>query len=469
MKKALLLLLIFYFSFTFSQNKPVIYGFDNIPQGLLLNPGMETTYKGHIGVPFLSGLHFSAGITGFTIADLFADDGTGLIAGTDFNTKLRSAINGLKDNNKDYVSINNQIEILSGGWKINSTDYLSAGFYTEQDVFSNLPKDLSLLVINGSAPYDNKTFYASDLSVKADILSVLHFGFTRKFNDRFTAGARLKIYSGSMNVTYNNNQGTYVTRTNSDEGIYDHNFSNFDTSVQTSGLLDQEDEFLDLTTGNILGTSLFKNFGLGIDLGFTYHLNEQIEITGSLLDLGFLSYTKNNRNHYLTGNYQFSGVEYFIGALNNNNVNYYQDFVDEFENSLVSSDDSESYTVSRPLKLNTSFRYSFGQSRYQSNCHDTRKKDFFDNAVGAQIFSIFRPNGMRLAFTGFYERKFAEFLNTKVTWTVDDFSATNFGLGISSRIWKFNVYGAFNNVFAIGNLSKAHTAGAQFGINFLIN
>ncbi len=30
------------------------------------------------------------------------------------------------------------------------------------------------------------------------------------------------------------------------------------------------------------------NLGLGVDLGFTYHLNEHTAVTGSVLDLGFI-------------------------------------------------------------------------------------------------------------------------------------------------------------------------------------
>jgi len=464
MKKAFLLLFLFCLSLN-AQNKPILYGFDNIPQGLLVNPGMETTYRAHIGVPMLSGLFANANISGFSAADLFGDDGTGLIAGTDFTTKLRNVVNGLNDN-KDYLSINAQIEVLSGGYKINDRDYVSGGFYTELDAFVGFPKDLFLLALDGNEPYINQNFYASDVNVKADILGVLHLGLTRKFNERFTAGARLKIYSGSLNVTSTRNEGTFVTRrTDALDGIYSNSLFNIDMAVQSSGILDEEDEVRDITPGSIFGgTVLSKNFGLGLDFGFTYHVNEQVEITGSFLDLGFLTYAKENRNAFLDGSYTFSGVTFMDSS-----TDYYQEFKDELEESVVFSENSESYTTSRPLKLNASVRYSFGQSRYESNCHDIRKKDFFDNAVGAQVYSIFRPNGMRLALTGFYERKFAEFLNTKVTWTVDDFSATNFGLGISSRIWKFNVYGGVNNIFGLADLSKSHTATAQFGINFLIN
>jgi len=45
-----------------AQNKKILYGFDAIPQGLLVNPGQENPYKSHIGIPVLSGLHIDAKI-----------------------------------------------------------------------------------------------------------------------------------------------------------------------------------------------------------------------------------------------------------------------------------------------------------------------------------------------------------------------------------------------------------------------
>ena len=95
-----------------SQNKQVLYGFDEIPQTLLLNPGTTVNYKYHVGIPFLSGVSFQAGVTGdVTVADVFRND---MI---NFNVKYRNALNKLSVN--DYVQLNTQIEILNAGYKLN--------------------------------------------------------------------------------------------------------------------------------------------------------------------------------------------------------------------------------------------------------------------------------------------------------------------------------------------------------------
>ncbi|TYP98018.1 hypothetical protein C7447_103186 [Tenacibaculum adriaticum] len=463
MRKILLALSLLYLMTTQAQNKQILYGFDKIPQGLLLNPGAETTYKYHVGIPFLSGLSFNGNMSGITVADVFRDDGIGIFSGTDFNTKFRNAIDKLGD--KDYAYINTQIEVLSGGYKLNDRDYLSVGFYTEADVFMSLPKDIFTLINEGNAAYLNKTFSISDISAKGDVLGVLHAGISRRFNNEFTAGARFKIYSGSMNVTSTGNSGTFTTREGQDN-IYVHHLNNIDAGVYSSGIYDEENE-VDISAGSIFGsTFLGGNFGLGFDVGLTYHYNEQIELTASLLDIGFVSYSKNTRNGTVNGSYTFSGVEF---QYDDQNTNYWADLEDDFDANVIREENRESYTVMRPIKFNSSFRYSFGKSRNELNCHDITFKDFYDNAVGAQLYSVFHPNGTAFALTGFYERKFSNYLNTKFTYTIDDFSYTNFGVGVSANIWKLNIYGMVDNIFQLSDIADANRATFQLGINLIYN
>ena len=63
--------------FGYSQNKQLLYGFAEMPNTLLSNPGAETNFKFHAGIPGLSGLSFNIGSSEATIADLFLNDKIG--------------------------------------------------------------------------------------------------------------------------------------------------------------------------------------------------------------------------------------------------------------------------------------------------------------------------------------------------------------------------------------------------------
>ena len=71
--------------------------------------------------------------------------------------------------------------------------------------------------------------------------------------------------------------------------------------------------------------------------------------------------------------------------------------------------------------------------------------------------------------TGYYDRLWGTFLRTKVTYTVDRFSAKNVGVLVSTKINKFNVYLAAENVLDYPNLAKAYNASVQFGFQLVFN
>src|SRR5690606_23566498 len=79
----IMVLLVLWTSGSVAQNRQLLYDFQEVPQSLMLNPGMKVSQNWHAGIPVLSGLYFQASTSGVTVNDLFADDGV------DFTTKVR--------------------------------------------------------------------------------------------------------------------------------------------------------------------------------------------------------------------------------------------------------------------------------------------------------------------------------------------------------------------------------------------
>ena len=164
-----------------SQNKQLLYGFKEVPQQLLLNPGGQVDYRGYIGVPILSHIHFNAGITGFSAFDIFADDGR------DFNQKLREVAYSM--DSKDFVGFNQQLDIFSAGFSVNTSLedklFISFGMYQESDIFTYFPKDYAILANEGNYNNLNRRFDFGQLSVSAEVLSVFHIGVNKKINSKW--------------------------------------------------------------------------------------------------------------------------------------------------------------------------------------------------------------------------------------------------------------------------------------------
>lgn len=456
MKKLLLLLFILFSFKMFSQNKQVLYDFAELPQTLLLNPGAETNYKFHVGVPLLSGFSAEFGSTGFTVSDLFSVDNR------PFNDKVSDVLDKVTSN--DHIKINVQADVINAGFRYDDKTYFSFGFYEEIDAIKYFPKDPVNLVVEGNSEYLNKSFDLSQILYKVDFLGVLHFGVSRKVSDKLTLGARFKIYSSALNLESTNNTGTF-TSVDGTDNIYTHYLNNANVNLKTSGLV-AEDEYIEDVRTYIGSTLLGSNLGFGFDFGFTAHLSDQLVVTGSIVDLGFINHKKNIKNTFFTGDYKFEGIEF--GYNPDNSENYWSELEEDFKEKVPSGDNQDSYISWRPTKLNASIKYSFGEKRSQY-CYDNRYKDFYRNAIGVQLYSVFRPLKSQYALTSFYEKSFSEKLHAKVTYTIDDYSFYNVGAGLSAQLGKLNLYGMVDNIAQFGDIASANNISVQLGINIIFN
>ncbi|MDT0622412.1 DUF5723 family protein [Croceitalea vernalis] len=459
-----------------AQNKQLLYDFYEIPQSLILNPGVKTPYKWHTGIPVLSGFSIQAGTSGVTVNDLFAEDGI------DFTTKFRDqVINGLKSN--DDFGYSGQIEIFNVGFRSvkKPRDYYSFGAYGEGFASIFYPEDLALLAFEGNATNLNRRFNFNDINQQGEAVSVFHFGLNRHINERWTIGARAKIYSSVYEFKSTNNKGYFVT-TRGDDNIL-RNTLVADVTMRTSGvqeILDIIDEDTVNTQADLasllISRSLFGgNLGFGFDLGFTHKLGKNSFITASLLDVGFIYHNKDIKNYTLNGAASNEGIEIRLPEdLTNLSADIWQDLIDDFERLIPFETNNQSYISLRPIKLNASYRYNFGQYTDKSqicDCETTpiSKKENFDykNAVGAHLFMINRPRGPQTAITAFYQKRIGRALAIKTTYTADKYTLSNIGLGLNLQAGPLNFYILGDNLLGYQNIPASNYASLQFGFNII--
>ena len=163
--------LLFGMGFLGAQNRQLLYDFYEIPQSLLLNPGVKTPYKWQFGVPIISGIAFQAGTSGVSVNDLFLNDGL------DFTDKVRDRlVNSLSE--RDEFGGSGQIEVLNVGFrnKNRPNDYYSFGIYGEGLITQYWPKDLAVLAFEGNANNLGRRFDLSHITTQGEVLNVFHFG-----------------------------------------------------------------------------------------------------------------------------------------------------------------------------------------------------------------------------------------------------------------------------------------------------
>ncbi|PJJ06955.1 hypothetical protein CLU83_0077 [Flavobacterium sp. 1] len=462
MRKIIVLLSTFFFSFyCFSQNKEILYNFTPQPQSLLTNPGADVKYKWFFGVPLLSGISANVGSTGFDAYSLFANNGV------DFSTKVKNAV--ASTNSNDYVTANQQLEIFTAGFRVGgeeSKSYVSFGMYQELDSFMYVPTDPAILSLYGNKDYMGKPFDLGDLSVKAELLSVFHIGFNKQITEKLILGARGKIYSSIFNGTSTHNSGYFVT-VQDDNLIYNQSiWSNLE--LNTSGLSKYLDENYDGDIASDMKDDISQrgffggNLGLGLDLGLTYYPKRNIQLTASLIDIGYISHSKDVESYTLKGEYNFNGV---ITDFNSAGTvaNAYEDFKEAIPLDTL----YHKYTTMRPLKFYSSFQYSFEEER-STECNCTSDEDsWYRSALGVQLFAMSTPREPMLALTGYYRRRILEGLQMKATYTVDSYSASNIGLGLTTKIGVVNFYALADNLLSYKDISKANALTFQLGFNII--
>ena len=96
-------------------------------------------------------------------------------------------------------------------------------------------------------------------------------------------------------------------------------------------------------------------------------------------------------------------------------------------------------------------------------------KDYYTDALGVQLFNVFRPLSPQLALTAFYEKAISKKTRSKITYTIDDFSYANIGFGFSTQVSKLNFYALVDNILEFSNLSSANSISFQLGFNLIFN
>ncbi|OAZ05470.1 DUF5723 family protein [Flavobacterium succinicans] len=461
MRKITTIVLLFFVTVFLAQNKAVLYNFKAIPQSLSLNPGADVSYRWYAGIPLLSGISANVGSTGFSAYDLFANNGV------NFNTKLRNVIFSTSRNDK--VSLNQQLEVFQGGFKVgdwNNTAYISFGMYEEVDVLSYVPKDLAILALDGNQNYLGKYFNLSDLSARAEMLSVFHVGYNKKINKKIIVGVRGKIYSSIFDARSTKNSGYLFTVPFSGNTVYEQIIS-ANMLLNTSGIAKYDDKGDDSDIVKDIQKRAFLggNLGLGFDAGITYYPKKDIQITASILDIGFIRHTKEVESYTAKGIYKYQGIlpDFFSGTGGNN-------VTEEFEKAFPRDTLYGSYTSWRPVKFNASAQYSFGQTEEEScNCKPDDGTENYNNSVGLQYFAMSTPRAPMMALTAFYRKKLFTGLEAKATYTVDSFSSRNVGLGLSTQMGPVNFYLMADNLLELQDVAKAQGASFQLGFNLIFD
>ena len=450
MKYSFFIMSLLCFYLGFAQDKHLLYNQTHNPQSLMLNPGAAYEKTNiHIGVPLLSNIYASAGNSVLNVDNLFNAN--------DFNSNVAASLEQISS--ADFVAFNQKLDLINIGFRHNNR-YYTAGVYQESDGVLNFPKDLMELAYFGNAGQD-RSYDIGEINFRANLQTVFHIGVNQQVNKDLHLGVRGKLYTSSVNIRSVRNTGQFNTGPRDSGILLDQSISNLNLRFDSTGLEDGDE----LSTGNIL---IGSNYGLGLDFGLSYFFSERWEFTASVLDFGFIHFSRNTRRDVTRGFFEYDGlpVEFPRFSEGDDLITYYQNLGDDIEQNLPTETTADAYTYMQPAKLNLGLSYNFGGQANSCDCGlKSADKQDGNQTLSLHGFSMVSANNVFYSLNAIYERSFWKTVYLKFSFGIDQFNQPNFGGGLAVDVWKINLFANLDRLNHLDNIYNAEALAFQFGLN----
>lgn len=273
-----------------------------------LNPAL-TPGRGYLNLPVIGTLNASVNSSSLGYQDVMDiidnSEGGDFFMSSDFINRLENVNN---------LNVNLSTDILSAGW-YKGKNFWSFNIGLRNDIGASIPKSMFEFLRNMDGLDVNDWNRLSNINEKVGAQSLeinsyaeVGIGFARNINSRLTVGGRVKALLGignlkldinnisvNSNVTgYENvnwNNPTYEQLQNLRGSANIHVEATLENSSKLIELPQNEEGYIDEIEFGSFGLA---GYGVGIDLGASYKVLDKLTVSASVLDLGFMKWSKNN-------------------------------------------------------------------------------------------------------------------------------------------------------------------------------
>ena len=428
-----------------------------------LNPALTPT-KGYFNLPVIGAVNATVGSTSLGYQDIIdiIDDGDDFYTKPDF-------MNRLKDNNK--LNVNFSTEILSAGW-YKGKNFWSFNIGLRTDIGANLTKNMFTFLNEMETVEENwrnSNYDISGQQLNINAYTEIGLGLSRQINSRLTVGARVKALLGIGNMELKLNRVAMSANLPSDQQINQWSSESYWNSMTPSQAAQAAQELKDkfnnyhanLTVGAELKSSFkglelqeeegkdyvtdfdfdsgklgIAGYGFGIDLGASYKILDNLTVSASVLDLGFISWSKSSTK-IASANpdpIDIKGSTY-ANMVDPNNPNTVMNAVNQLQNDAqgymdrVTNGDVLDYDM---LQLEVSDAKESRKSRLASILVLGAEYGFFNNKLAVGVLSTTRfvqPDALtELTFSANYRPKAG--FNVALSYSAIQSAGKSFGLGL---------------------------------------
>lgn len=199
------------------------------------------------------------------------------------------------------------IMLLSGGFSAFG-GYNTIELSSKTSFGMSLPYELFEFAKN----IGNKTYNIGDINVHAMSYAELALGHSRQINEKLRVGAKVKFLFGlgRADLKLQNMKADLAPNdkwTVSGQAVADVSMKGFSYVTETDEYNDPDRGEYDKVGDVDLDGFGLSGFGMAVDLGAVYQINEDWRVNAAVLDLGFISWSNNMQAVNRSDMFEFSG------------------------------------------------------------------------------------------------------------------------------------------------------------------
>lgn len=273
------------------------------------NPAFAPTY-GYFRAPFVGGFDFNLDGT-LSVGDFVVrkPDGSGLTTILGGSVSEADALKGFSKNSNSF-NFNTNMNVLGfGGYTKNRKNFWSVDVNLHAEAALDIPYEFFRFL--KSVSDGENVCNLSGMQLMAQSYADIGFNYSFPLTDRLYVGARAKVLVGLTRADARMNSFKLTT---GDREWSAEMQAEMDLSL--GGLTAREHQdidevFRDFGAGDIKGAS---GYGLAIDLGASYNILENLQVSVAVNDLGFINWE--NGTCFATDgkSLSFSGVDMTVDA-----------------------------------------------------------------------------------------------------------------------------------------------------------
>jgi hypothetical protein len=324
-----------------AQQSHTMYLMHYLPESNLMNPAVPISCKWYIGLPVVSSVHLNYANSSFSFNTLFNKTGKGI-----YESNIDKAVKSLHFRN--YIGTELQLQLFALGYR--KDDYSFVFTITEKNNLSiTYPQKPVKLLWGG-----NTQFEGAKAGFRGTGLYFMHYreyalAVSKCTSDGVYFGARAKLLFGKLNISSRSTDISLFTDATSYNLTFDGELLARSSLPLT---IDMSDNQINGITYNDNVSPLKlalnrKNPGFAIDAGIIYPYSDKIELSASVIDLGFIRWRSNLNTIEGKGNFFYDGPDW----QNNNTETYFRNLRNEFTDSMRLEVRQQKYTTFLPPRM----------------------------------------------------------------------------------------------------------------------